>query len=63
MIELLGFSAYRPLYQAWVQDAALVWQSELKAFPKFCAQAKAKGAEIYFSDELGLRSDCHTGTT
>lgn len=30
---------------------------------KIRAQAKAAGAEIYFADESGLRSDYHTGTT
>ena len=37
------------------------WQAE--TFPKLRAEAKRRGAVIYFADEAGLRSDHHTGTT
>jgi len=63
VMKLLGFSVQRPLYQAWQQDAALVRQWEHETFPKIRAQAKTQGAEIYFADESGLRSDYHAGTT
>lgn len=32
-------------------------------FPKLRKRAKAEGAEIYFADEAGVRSDYHSGTT
>jgi transposase len=62
-MKLLGFSAQKPLYQAWQQDATLVrtWETEL--YPAIRAEAKACGATIYFADESGIRSDYHTGTT
>lgn len=63
VMKLLGFSAQKPLYQAWQQDATLVraWETEL--YPAIRAQARAVGATIYFGDESGIRSDYHTGTT
>ena len=61
--KLLGFSAQKPLYQAWQQDATLVRAWEAEIYPAIRAEAKAAGATIYFADESGIRSDYHTGTT
>lgn len=63
IMKLLGFSAQRPLYQAWQQDAKLVRQWESELYPAIRAEAQAMGATIYFADESGIRSDYHTGTT
>ena len=63
IMKLLGFTAQKPLYQAWQQDAELVRQWEVETYPAIRAQARAEGATIYFADESGLRSDYHTGTT
>jgi len=63
IMKTLGFSAQKPLYQAWQQDATLVRTWETETFPAIRAQAKQEGAMIYFADESGLRSDYHKGTT
>lgn len=63
LMKLLGFTAQRPLYQAWQQDAVLVRQWESETYPQIRARARAAGATIYFADESGIRSDYHTGTT
>jgi len=63
IMKLLGFSAQKPLYQAWQQDATLVRQWEAETYPAIRAEAQAVGATIYFADESGIRSDYHTGTT
>jgi transposase len=63
LMKVLGFSAQKPLYQAWQQDAALVRQWEAETYPSIRAAARAAGATIYFADESGIRSDYHTGTT
>ena len=63
VMKLLGFSAQRPLYQAWQQDAALVRTWESETFPEIVRQARQAGATIWFADESGIRSDYHTGTT
>lgn len=63
IMKLLGFSAQKPLYQAWQQDPVLVRQWETETYPAVKAEAKAVGANIYFADEVGIRSDYHTDTT
>ncbi|WP_234485026.1 IS630 family transposase [Noviherbaspirillum pedocola] len=63
IMKLLGFSAQKPLYQAWQQDAAMVRRWETKTYPQIKAEARATGAMVYFADEAGIRSDYHTGTT
>ncbi|QQE86905.1 IS630 family transposase [Azotobacter chroococcum] len=63
VMKLLGFTAQKPLYRAWQQDAALVRQWENETYPAIRAEARAAGARIYFADESGLRSDYHAGTT
>ncbi|MCK0512466.1 IS630 family transposase [Aromatoleum buckelii] len=63
LMKVLGFSAQKPLYQAWQQDAALVRHWEAETYPAIRAEARATGATIYFADESGIRSDYHTGTT
>ena len=63
LMKTLGFSAQKPLYQAWQQDAVLVRQWESETYPAIRAEARAAGATIYFADESGIRSDYHTGTT
>ena len=63
LMKMLGFSAQKPLYQAWQQDATLVRTWETETYPAIRAEAKACGATIYFADESGIRSDYHSGTT
>ncbi len=63
LMKTLGFSAQKPLYQAWQQDPALVRTWETETYPAIRAEAKRVGATIYFGDESGIRSDHHTGTT
>ncbi len=63
LMRIMGFTVQKPLYRAWQQDDRLVkvWMAE--TYPLIQAQAKAEGAEIYFADESGMRSDHHAGTT
>lgn len=63
IMKLLGFSAQKPLYQAWQQDPVLVRKWETETYPAIRAEARQTGATIYFADESGIRSDYHTGTT
>lgn len=60
---LMGFSAQKPLYQAWQQDPELVKKWETETYPTIKEEARVAGATIYFADEAGIRSDYHTGTT
>ena len=63
LLRTLGLSPQRPWWRAYQQnpEAVEVWKSE--TFPAIRAQAKTKGATVYFCDEAGLRSDHHAGTT
>lgn len=63
IMKLLGFSAQKPLYQAWQQDPERVRQWETETFPAIKAEASEVGATLCFADEAGIRSDYHTGTT
>lgn len=63
VMKLLGFSAQKPLYQAWQQDPERVRQWERETFPAIKAEASEVGATLCFADEAGIRSDYHTGTT
>ena len=54
---LMGFSAQKPLYQAWQQDPELVKKWETETYPTIKEEARAAGATIYFADEAGIRSD------
>jgi transposase len=63
IMRLLGFSAQKPLYQAWQQDPVLVQKWESETYPEIRREARRAGASIYFADESGIRSDYHTGTT
>lgn len=63
LMKILGFSAQKPLYQAWQQDPVLVRTLETHTYPAIRAEAKRVGATIYFGNKSGIRSDYRTGTT
>jgi len=63
LLGRLGLSAQRPLWRAYQQDPAKVEQWMREEFPAIRAQAKRLGAEIWFGDEAGVRSDAHAGKT
>lgn len=63
LLKQLGLSPQRPLWRAWQQDPEKVDRWLKEEFPRLKALAKKRGADIYFGDEAGVRSDHHTGTT
>ena len=63
LLRRLGLSPQRPLYRAYQQDPDAVRRWKLEEFPAIRAQARAEGAEVYFGDEAGVRTDHHAGTT
>ena len=58
-----GFTPQKPLRRAYEQDAAAVQQWLAHAYPAIRRQAKAEKAEIYWGDEMGMRSDHQVGTS
>jgi len=63
LLRRLGFSPQRPLYRAYQQDPAAVTAWRETEFPKIRERARQEGADVYFADEAGIRSDHHAGTT
>jgi len=63
MLRKLGLSPQKPLRRAYERDPELVESWCEKEFPKIRRLAKKKRATLYFSDEAGVRSDFHAGTT
>jgi transposase len=63
LLNQLGLSAQRPLWRAYQQDPEAVerWKSE--EYPRIRQRARRLGAQIFFADEAGVRSDFHSGTT
>jgi transposase len=63
LLDQLGLSAQKPLWRAYQQNPEAV-ESWLKSeYPKIKRMAAKSGAEIFFGDEAGVRSDHHSGTT
>lgn len=63
LLGQIGLSCQKPLFRAWQQNPAVVKQWLDSEFPKIRKAAKRAGAEIFFEDESGVRSDFHAGTT
>ena len=63
LLNQLGLSAQRPLWRAYQQNPEAVerWKSE--EYPRIRRRARRVGAQIFFADEAGVRSDFHSGTT
>jgi transposase len=63
LMRQLGLSCQRPLERAYEQDPVRVERWRNEEFPDIRKMAKEAGAEIWFGDESGVRSDYHSGTT
>lgn len=63
LLAQLGLTCQRPLWRAYQQDPQRVRQWREQEYPAIRAMAKQAGADIFFGDEAGVRSDYHAGTT
>jgi transposase len=63
LLRKLGLSPQRPLYRAYQQNPQAVARWKAEIYPQLRAEAAEVGATIYFTDEAGVRSDYHAGTT
>jgi transposase len=52
-----GYTAQKPLRQAYEQDPAMVRRWLRRDYPAIVARVKAAGGVIFWADETGLRSD------
>ena len=63
LLAQLGLTCQKPLMRAFQQNPSLVEKWLKEEFPAIRAKAKKLGAEIFFADEAGVRSDFHSGKT
>jgi transposase len=63
LLAQLGLTCQKPLMRAFQQNPALVENWLREEYPQIRSKAKRIGAEIYFGDEAGIRSDFHSGKT
>lgn len=56
-----GFTSQKPIRRAFEQDTEAVKKWLEQDYPDIKANAKRSGAEIYWGDEMGVRSDHATG--
>ena len=63
LLAQMGLTCQKPLARAFQQNPALVEKWLREEYPAIRARARRIGAEIYFGDEAGIRSDFHAGKT
>lgn len=63
LLRKLGLTPQRPLHRAYEQNPEAVGRWLREEFPKIRRRAQRRGADLYFGDESGIRSDYHSGTT
>lgn len=63
LLHRLGLSPQRPLVRAYEQDPERVRAWKEEEYPRIAARAKKEHAQVFFSDEAGMRTDHHSGTT
>lgn len=63
LLHQLGLSAQRPLWRAYQQNPEVVRRWLAQEYPAIQRRARRDGAQIFFADEAGVRSDYHAGTT
>lgn len=63
LLHQLGLSAQRPLWRAYQQNPEAVRRFLAEEYPAIRQRARRDGAQIFFADEAGVRSDFHRGTT
>jgi transposase len=60
-LKAWGFTPQKPVRRAFEQSFSAVTRWLEETYPAIHARAKAEGAEIYWANEMGLRSDHQTG--
>jgi transposase len=63
LLTQLNITPQKPLRRAYERDEAAVTEWKEKTYPKLRSKAKRAGAEIFFLDEAGVRSDSPLGRT
>jgi transposase len=61
LLASLNITAQKPLRRAYERDEAAILEWKAKTYPKLRARARRRGADIFFLDEAGVRSDSPLG--
>jgi len=62
-LKAWGMTPQKPVRKAYEQDPVAVAKWLAEEYPAIRARAKREKAEIYWGDEMGMRSDHQAGTT
>ena len=63
LMSRLGLTCQKPLHKAYERNPSQVKSWLREEYPNIRKLANKEGAQIYFGDESGVRSDYHSGTT
>ena len=63
LLTQLNITPQKPLRRAYERDEAAVTKWKQETYPRLRSRAKRAGAEIFFLDEAGIRSDSPLGRT
>lgn len=63
LLAELGITPQKPLRRAYERDPEAIERWQREEFPAIRARAKRRGAQIFFLDEAGVRSDVPLGRT
>ena len=63
LLAEIGLTPQKPLRRAYQRDPIAIEKWQREEFPAIQKRAKRRGAEIYFLDEAGVRSDVPLGRT
>jgi transposase len=63
LLAELGITPQKPLRRSYERDPKAIEQWKENAYPRLKARAKREGADIFFLDEAGVRSDQVLGRT
>lgn len=63
LLGQLGLTPQRPIWRAYQQRPEEVERWLREEYPRIRGLARRRGAQIFFGDEAGVRSDAHAGTT
>jgi transposase len=63
LLSELGITPQKPLRRAYERDPVAIARWKTEEYPRLRARAKSEGADIFFLDEAGVRSDQVLGRT
>ncbi len=63
LLAELNITPRKPLRRAYERDPEAIEKWKTQTYPEIRVRAQERGADIFFLDEAGIRSDCPLGST